>query len=158
MTIRTIAVGLLVLPILALAPASGMADELNDTIEMVRSVAALERKAVITRGLQLTGEQSQAFWPIYDQYVADKKLAQNKVVQIIIDYAENYDTMSDAMATSIVDDHMKVQGDLLKARKKYLKKFRKVLPPKTVARFYQLENKLDAVANVQLAQEIHAQP
>jgi len=49
---------------------------------------------------------------------------------------------------------MKVQSDLLKVRKKYLKKFKKVLPPKTLARFYQIENKLDAVSNVTMAQGI----
>ena len=36
--------------------------------------------------------------------------------------------------------------------KKYVNKLKKVLSPKTLARFYQIENKLDAVTNVQLAQ------
>ncbi len=49
---------------------------------------------------------------------------------------------------------MKIQSDQLRIRKKYLRKFRKVLSPKTLARFYQIENKLDAVANVAMAQGI----
>ena len=40
---------------------------------------------------------------------------------------------------------------LLKAEKKYLRRFRKALPASKVTRFYQLDNKLDAEIDVALA-------
>lgn len=137
-----------------LAQTESSAADMNDTIEMIRSVAALERKAVITKGLQLSGAESQAFWPIYDEYVAEKKRVNDRLVRLITDYADNYQSMTDDFAKSMVDDHMRIQGDLLKVRKKYIRKFTKVLSDIKLARFYQLENKLDAVANVKLAQQI----
>ncbi len=151
---RIIALTLLLLPILAAAQTNEQFADMNDTIEMVRSVAALERKAVVTKGLQLTGEQSTEFWPIYDEYVVEKKRVNDRLVKIITDYAANFEDLSDELATSLVNDSMKVQEDLLKVRKRYLKKLKKVLPPKTLARFYQIENKLDAVSNVTMAQGI----
>ena len=151
---RIIALTLLLLPILAAAQINEQFADMNDTIEMVRSVAALERKAVVTKGLQLTGEQSTEFWPIYDEYVVEKKHVNDRLVKIITDYAANFEDLSDELATSLVNDSMKVQDDLLKVRKKYLKKLKKVLPPKTLARFYQIDNKLDAVSNVTMAQGI----
>ena len=151
---KIIALTLLLLPILAAAQINEQFADMNDTIEMVRSVAALERKAVVTKGLQLTGEQSTEFWPIYDEYVVEKKRVNDRLVKIITDYAANFEDLSDELATSLVNDSMKVQDDLLKVRKKYLKKLKKVLPPKTLARFYQIENKLDAVSNVTMAQGI----
>ena len=39
-------------------------------------------------------------------------------------------------------------------KKGYVKKFKKVLPAKKVARYYQVENKLDAIIDVDLAREI----
>jgi hypothetical protein len=39
-------------------------------------------------------------------------------------------------------------------RQKHVKIFKKLLPPVKVARFFQLENKLDAVVNYELAQSI----
>ena len=151
---RIIALTLLLLPMLAAAQINEQFADMNDTIEMVRSVAALERKAVVTKGLQLTSEQSTKFWPIYDEYVVEKKRVNDRLVKIITDYAANFEDLSDELATSLVNDSMKVQEDLLKVRKKYLKKLKKVLPPKTLARFYQIENKLDAVSNVTMAQGI----
>ena len=154
MRIRTLALTLLALPLFVSAQTNEQFAELNDAIEMVRSVAALERRVVITDVLQLTGEESRNFWPIYDKYAADKKRVNDRLVKVITDYAANFENLSDELATSLVDDHMDVQSDMLKVRSKYLRKFVKVLPPKKLARFYQIENKLDAVANVQLAQGI----
>ncbi len=151
---RILALGLLALPLFVSAQTNEQFADMNDTIEMVRSVAALERKAVIAKALQLTGEESTKFWRIYDEYAVDKKRVNDRLVKIISDYAANFESLSDELATSLVDDHMDVQSDLLKLRSRYLRKFDRVLAPKTLARFYQLENKLDAVANVLLAQEI----
>jgi len=146
--------GLLVMPLFAAAQTNEEFSAMNDNIEMVRSMAELERKAVITKGLQLSGEESTKFWPLYDEYTAEKKRINDKMVKIITDYAAHYENLSDELATSLVSDYMKVQDDLLKNRKKYLKKFKRVLEPKTLARFYQIENKLDAVANLNMARGI----
>ena len=151
---RILALGLLVLPLFAFAQTNEQFADLNDAIEMVRSMAALERRAVIAEQLQLTGEESTKFWPIYDDYAADKKRINDRLIKIITDYGANFENLSDELATSLVDDHMDVQSDLLKVRSKYLRKFDKVLAPKTLARFYQIENKLDAVTNVVMAQGI----
>ena len=151
---RILVLGLLAMPLFVSAQTNEQFADMNDTIEMVRSVAALERKAVVTRGLQLTGQESTDFWPIYDEYTAEKKRINDRLIKVITDYAANFESLSDELATSLVNDSMKVQSDLLKVRKKYLKKFKKVLPPKTLARFYQIENKLDAVANLNMARGI----
>lgn len=146
--------GLLALPLFVSAQTNEQFADLTDTIEMVRSVAALERRAVIAEALQLKGEESTKFWLIYDDYAADKKRVNDRLIKIITDYAANFESLSDELATSLVDDHMDLQSDLLKVRGRYLRKFDRVLAPKTLARFYQVENKLDAVANVLMAQEI----
>jgi len=151
---RILALGLLALPLFTFAQTNEQFADLNDAIEMVRSMAALERRAVIAEQLQLTSEESTKFWPIYDDYAVDKKRINDRLIKIITDYGANFENLSDELATSLVDDHMDVQSDLLKVRSRYLRKFDKVLAPKTLARFYQIENKLDAVTNVVMAQGI----
>lgn len=154
MKCKILFLGLLVMPLFAVAQTNEEFSTINDNIEMVRSMAELERKAVMTQGLQLSGEESTKFWPLYDEYTAEKKRINDKMVKLITDYAAHYENLSDELATSLVKDSMKVQSDLLKNRKKYMKKFKRVLEPKTLARFYQIENKLDAVANLTLARGI----
>ena len=56
--------------------------------------------------------------------------------------------------SSLINDSLKYQERTLKVRKSYLRKFRKVLPETKVARFFQVENKLDAITNFVLADQI----
>ena len=149
-----ICLALVFVPLLAPAQTNEKFAEMNDTIEMVRSMAALERRAVVTKNLQLTADESGNFWPIYDEYEAEKKRINDRLVKVITDYAADYENLPDELASSLVNDSLKVQSDLLNLKKKYLKKFRRVLAPKSLARFYQIENKLDAISNVRMAQGI----
>ena len=54
----------------------------------------------------------------------------------------------------MLDEHLEIKSDLLKVQKKYLRQFRRVLRELTVARFYHLENKLDAEIDIALADVI----
>jgi len=49
---------------------------------------------------------------------------------------------------------MVIDKERAKIRAKYVKKFKKVLEPKNVLRFFQVENKLDAMIIAELAAEI----
>jgi len=62
--------------------------------------------------------------------------------------------MTDEMANTLLNESMKFEEQSVKLEKKYLKKFRKILPGIKVTRYYQLENKLDAIINFDLASEI----
>ena len=126
----------------------------TDEIEMVRSVAQLERKGVIEKVMKLTPEEAGGFWPVYNQYAADLSKTNDQLVKLITDYAAAYETMDDKTATTLRNGYFDLQGDLLNLRKKYAKKFSKVLPSVKVTRFFQLEHKLDAVQDLKLARQI----
>jgi hypothetical protein len=130
------------------------AADLNDAIEMVRSMVQLERKAVVAEELQLTGEESTRFWPVYDAYVAELKRVDDGLLKIITDYAANYDNLPEAMARSLVDDYFDLEMDRLRVRTKYVRRFDDVLPPRKLARFIQIENKLNVLVQLDLARGI----
>ena len=54
----------------------------------------------------------------------------------------------------MLDEWLAVEMESQKMREAYLPKFREVLTDKKVARYYQLENKILAVVNYELAAEI----
>ena len=128
--------------------------DINDAIEMIRDVVQLERKDIVAEELALTGEESTKFWPVYDAYVAERETVNDRLVKLITDYAANYLNMSDEMATTLIDDYFDVEADRLKVRQKYVRRFGDVLPPKKLARFIQIENKLDTIVQVDIASEI----
>ena len=49
---------------------------------------------------------------------------------------------------------MTIQADLNKTRQDFIKKFSEALPGRTVARFFQADNKLDSLINANIAGQI----
>jgi hypothetical protein len=128
--------------------------ELNSALEMVRSVSRLERKAVIAAHLTMTNDESVAFWPLYDEYAAEIKEVDDRLVQLVLDYARNFENLPDEMARAMLDDYFEIESDRLDVRQKYLRRFDDVLAPRKLVRFVQVENKLNVVAELYLADEI----
>ena len=82
----------------------------------------------------------------------------DRSVTLINDYAESFDTMTEEFAEDMIREFMSIRQAELDVTRKYLKRFQKILPPNKVARFFQLENKLDAVIDFELASEIPLVP
>jgi hypothetical protein len=64
---------------------------------------------------------------------------------------DGYGSLSDARARHLTDEWLKIQSEELALKRTYVERLRKVLPEKKVARFFQLENKLDAALLYNLA-------
>jgi len=94
-----------------------------------------------------------AFWPVYEQFRDDIERVRDRQAKMISTYMEAYwaAELSEDLAKHVLDEYFAINSALLKTEKKYLRRFRKVLPDSKVTRFYQLDNKLDAEIDVSLA-------
>ncbi len=128
--------------------------DMTDEIELLRSVAQTERQAIVAQAMILTDQESAAFWPLYGEYRTEVGRISDQLVKVITDYAAQRDTLTDDQAKTLVNDHIRFEQDLLSLRKKYVRKFGKAMPMTKVARFYQIENKLDILQKMGLASQI----
>lgn len=144
----------LALPSLAAAQVNPTFADLSAATEEARTIIQSERKLLISQGLTLTAEEGNAFWPVYDRYMLDMKSAGDLRVKVITDYAASYGNLTDDTARQLISDMLDYQEKVIKVRKGYLRKFRKAIPETKLARFYQIENKLDAITNFVLADQI----
>ena len=81
-------------------------------------------------------------------------LLQSRSIKLIKDFAGVYEKMTDADAKKLLEEYLTIDDLRMKVRQAYLPKFRKVLPEKKVARYYQIENKILALLNYEIAKEI----
>ncbi|HEU5154725.1 MAG TPA: hypothetical protein VFU03_08350, partial [Gemmatimonadales bacterium] len=88
------------------------------------------------------------------EYRAEASKLSDRAVALIKDYAANYDAMTDDKARDLLKQQLKLEDDRIKLRRDYLGKFEKVLPAKKVARYYQIENKLDTAVQYEAATSI----
>jgi hypothetical protein len=70
---------------------------------------------------------------------------------VIEDYSAHFKDLSNEKAMQLVEDYLSVQADRANVRRGYLGEIAKTLPGRKVARFYQIENKMDAVLRYDLA-------
>ena len=62
--------------------------------------------------------------------------------------------MTDEQAAQLIDSYLAIERDRMSLLQQYLKPFSEALPGRTLARFYQIENKIDAILRYELAREI----
>ena len=74
----------------------------DQDIALLRKDVSAAKMDVITHTMQFTEKEAAAFWPVYEQYAAAQKLVGDQKVALIKDYAQNYDTITDANATDDV--------------------------------------------------------
>lgn len=123
-------------------------------IELLRKDVRSLKKQVIAANLDLTDDEAVKFWPIYDQYSAELAKINDTKFALIKDYARNYTTMTDEQAEGYVKGRAAVDESVNRLRLKYFPVFRRVLPGKTAATFFQIEWRISLLIDLQLASQI----
>jgi Spy/CpxP family protein refolding chaperone len=89
----------------------------------------------ITEKVNLTSEEAQKFWPIYNEF--ESKMNEMRKKRKEAHKKETGETeFSDAEVEKIVDNHIVMEQKELDIKKEYHTKFKAVLPIKKVAKLY----------------------
>jgi len=135
----------------ASAPQESDQEDLTSDIALTRASIQLRRQAIVTSVMDLTPTESQAFWPMYRDYRIEMAKVGDRVSKLLVDYSAQYDTLTDDQAKKIMKDWLSIEKAKMDVKGKYISRFQKILPARKVMRFFQADNKLDAVLNAQLA-------
>lgn len=123
-------------------------------IALTRSAVQKDRQAIVAKFMQLNESQSHAFWPVYRDYRSAMAAADDRMVTILEHLIDQHGVISDREADNMLEDYLTFEQEKLRLQYEYLKRFRKILPLKQVARLFQLENKMDAVVRYELATRV----
>jgi hypothetical protein len=145
----------MVIPAALAQTADVKAQPLTDTdIQLLRSNLQVDKNEVIAHTMRFTEAESVAFWPLYRTYSHDQQVIGDARVQLIKDYAQNFDSMDDAKAKDMAQRLLGIDTKFTGLREDYWPKFEKALGAKRAAKFYQVDSRLSLMINLQLASEI----
>jgi len=118
-----------------------------------RALLQAGREQIIREDLRLTEAEAGGFWPVYKDYIAALAPVRDRKAELATGFMQAYrdGEFSDEYASWLIAENFNIKKDWLRVQQKFVRKFRKVLPEVKVARFYQLENKMDAEVEAQLA-------
>lgn len=129
-------------------------DKPADNMDIFREKVRADKKLVVAAALSLTEGEAKVFWPVYNSYQSDMITHYNRVFKLIDTFGKTYGSMTDETATQLLGEYLALETDHVALLNSYAPRFRRVLPPVKVARLYQVENKLRALVNYELAREI----
>ncbi len=132
-----------------------LADDLQEFANLLKSDLQAGRRELITKGMQtFTDEEAKRFWPIYEAYSAELGKFVDARVALIKDYADNYDTMTDAKAEQLLNRRFDQIKQRAKVDQLYRPKFATALSPRRLVRFYQIEHQLQELIDLQAVSQI----
>ena len=131
------------------------AKPLSDTdVQLIRQDVQALKNQIITDTMTFTESEAAAFWPVYKEYAAEQHAIGTRRLNLIVDYAQNLEKMDDNKARDLSQRMFGIDDDIQSLRKRYFPRFEKALGAKRAAKFYQVDNRLSLIVNLQLSSEI----
>ena len=129
MKIKTILIALLC-PLFMFS--QNISDEKRKKIE-------IQKIAFITKSLDLSSEEAQIFWPVYNEFSDSMLVIHKQRRNNNKEYRKNIDDLSDSEIEKIVNSNFDLIQKELDIKKKYYLEFKKILSIKKVAQLYHAE-------------------
>jgi hypothetical protein len=141
------------------SPQSATADTTADAIAdqqltLLRKDIRSMRKQLVAANLTLTDVEATKFWQVYEQYSAETGSINDTRVAIIKEYAEDYGTLTDEQADNLIRRWLDTDIEQTKLRQRYVPIFRKVLPGKKAATFFQIDRRISTMIDLQLTSQL----
>lgn len=124
-----------------------------DNMQILLDKIKADKKLVVAAGIDLMESEAKGFWPVYEAYQADLMAINQRVIRLIESYAKDdmAGTLTDDKAQKLTAEFIAIQKAEAEMLASYVPKLSKVLPPKKVARYLQIENKIRAAVKYELA-------
>ena len=112
------------------------------------------KKQLIAANLTLTDSEATKFWQVYEEYSADMGKINDSRSAIIKEYSDEYGTLTDDQADNLIRRWLDTDIEQTKLRQRYVAIFRRVLPGKKAATFFQLDRRISTMIDVQLTSQL----
>jgi DNA repair photolyase len=127
-----------------------------DNMQILADKIKADKKLLVAANLNLTESEAKGFWPVYEEYQKDLAAINQRIARLIESYAKDYETntLTDEKARKLTAEFVAIQKKDGGLQASYVRKLDKVLPPKKVAIYLQIENKIRAVVKYTLATNV----
>ena len=103
--------------------------------------------------MDLSDTEAEQFWPLFERYTAELVTITDGKYALLKEYAQNYTTITGEEAEKYIRGRAAVDESIMQLRLKYFPLFRRVLPGRSTALFFQIDWRLGLVMDLQLASQ-----
>jgi Spy/CpxP family protein refolding chaperone len=120
----------------------------------LRAAAKSDKHALVASTLDLTNAEVKRFWPIYDTYQRNLDLTSRRRVVALEGLLSRDKSMTNLAARNVITELMAVDEAETRTRHTLRNRLMRALPPIKAARYLQLEDKLQAIRDYDVASTV----
>ena len=132
----------------------GEEQDIQQLIDLMRKDVRAEKADIVAKTMELSADEAAIFWPAYKQYEAELKVLGDERLAIITDYANSIDTLTEEKAKDLITRAVALEGKEHALKERHLEELLAVLPAKVVARFFQIEGRINNLIDLELSAQI----
>lgn len=131
-------------------------DKAADVTDMqaLRAAVKADKRAYVGSTLMLTSAEAKRFWAIYDGFQRSLETSSRRRVVALEGLLFRDKVMTNLAAKNLVTELMAIDEAEVKARRRLRNQLMRALPPIKVARYLQLEDKIQAVRDYDVASTV----
>ncbi|OOG77827.1 hypothetical protein [Algoriphagus sp. A40] len=118
---------------------NAFAQTVDEEIKLVQEAFGKDKKTLIESYMNLSPEKAASFWPIYEEFEAERKVIGKERIMIINEYIEKFTHIGDAEADALTTRSLKNDAALNKLYSTYYSKLKKATSAMDAAKFIQVE-------------------
>jgi hypothetical protein len=145
---------LLTLVLLTVIFLGARAQSSKEDVAIIQSVWGKQKKEIVEAYMKLSPTEAKTFWPVYDQYEAERQALGRARIAVLDEYAKHIDNLANDKATEIMKKAIENEAGYPKLYSKYLPKFTKATTALQAAKFLQLEFYLTSVIKSKMQDEV----
>ena len=126
----------------------------NNELELVMISKAAQKKAIVLSNMHLSGETKKSFGKLYDAYQLELMKHRIAELSLIKNFAININKLTDKNSNKIITEWIIVEEAEHVLKKNYIAKFKKIMPSADVIRYFQIENRIQLLREVQTSNAI----
>ena len=145
--------------LLLLVAASAFSQTVKERLDLTREAVENQRRVLVSGSLRLSDAEAKAFWPLYDDYEKERQVptTSGPTSWSRTSWPRRRPS-TDAQAKAMLDEAFRIDEGRVKVRRSWYDRMAKAIPARQLARFYQIENKLDSVVRADISKQIPLVP
>jgi len=122
----------------------------REYVTLLRADIKAQRTDIITQLMQFNDTDAAKFWPIFRQYDAELTKISDDRLQLIVDYARNYESLTDDQADALMSKAFELEAQRASLKKKYFDQMKTALSATQAAKFFLIENQMQHIIDLQI--------
>lgn len=126
----------------------------SEDVDIIQAAFGKDKKALVSAYMQVPAKDSVAFWKLYDEYESKRKVLGKERIDLLQQYADNYENLTDAKASELATKTLGNDAKYTALYQTYLKKFSAVIGGKNAAKLFQLEIYLQTLIKAKVMTDV----